>query len=112
MAIRLRSPAQRPASSIAVPQLLSFGTVGGQDMNSRSKPVASVASIGIVMGIAIGSGALAQEPPPGPQISEADFRRSDRFLFGTAAADILNGDIAFQWIGKGDAFLYRSQRAD
>src|SRR5262245_31014397 len=61
-----------------------------------------------VCGWAFGGGASADEPR---RITNEDFVRSDRFLLGTAAKDVLNGDLQFQWIGDGSSFYYRSQSA-
>lgn len=44
-----------------------------------------------------------------PSITNEDFARADKFLFGTRQSSILNADIKFQWIDGGNAFIYRQQ---
>ena len=44
-------------------------------------------------------------------ISDSDFVRSDRFLAGNAKKDLWNGDIAFAWIGEGEALAYKHEGA-
>ena len=44
-------------------------------------------------------------------VSDSDFARSDRFLAGNAKKDLWNGDIAFSWIGEGEALAYKHQDA-
>lgn len=44
-------------------------------------------------------------------ISDSDFARSDRFLAGNAKKDLWNGDIAFAWVGEGEALAYKHEDA-
>src|SRR5262249_47178135 len=44
------------------------------------------------------------------KITHEDFKRSDRFLLGTAK-DTWNGNILFRWIDGGNALAYRHQDA-
>ena len=75
------------------------------------KLLAGLGMVGVISGC-IASTCRAAQPPILPilRITNDDFARSDRFLLGTPGKEVLNGDIAFQWIGNGDAFYYRSQR--
>ena len=58
---------------------------------------------------------MAVEPEPSEKkyhvISDSDFARSDRFLTGDAKKDLWNGDIAFAWIGEGEALAYKYEDA-
>lgn len=71
------------------------------------------AGIGVLSAcLVVAAHAVAGAAAPVPQVRDEDFRRSDRFLLGTPDHDVLNAEIAFQWIGAGDSFHYRSQRRD
>ncbi len=81
-------------------------------MSKRATFIASLVVGGAMCGCLIFPHAVPAQTTSAPRITNEDFIRSDRFLMGKPETDVLNGDIAFQWIGRGDTFFYRSQGAD
>lgn len=83
-------------------------------MTKAINPLKYTLVIPVVMVMACGE-AINVAPEPSESnnrvISDSDFARSDRFLAGNAKKDLWNGDIAFAWVGEGEALSYKHEDA-